>query len=272
MTNTPWLIAHRGANKQAPENTRSAFDIALSYPIDGMETDVQMTADGIPVLYHDPTLFKITGAPKRISDLTYRQLCEFNGGQWFSPSFAQEPWLTLDETLKSYAGRTRLMIEIKSYKPEQISGKSFELTLKVLEEIRKPLFKKCLENIFILSFDPNVLEFAHDHAPELRYVLNLSDKADDPTGHVSMINRDNADIAHLYGLCVSVKNLSEDLTAFTHSHQKKMMTYVCNNAGQVKRALNLNADVIMTDHPGWLTKYFKEDCYCPKIQSDLPDT
>ncbi len=253
--NTTWVVAHRGANKQAPENSRSAFDIALTYPINGLETDIQMTTDGIPVLYHDPTLFKIMGTPKRVSDLTYQQLCELKPGRWFSPSFVQEPWLRLDETLKTYAHRTRLMIEIKSYKPDQISGRSLELTLKVLEEIRKPQFKKYIENIFILSFDPDVLKLAHDTAPELKYVLNLSDKAYDPTGHVSIRNTSASEIGHLYGLCVSVKNLSEDLTAFAHDQQKKMMTYVCNNAGQVKKAMELNADVIMTDHPGWLTKY-----------------
>jgi glycerophosphoryl diester phosphodiesterase len=255
LTTTPWLIAHRGANKQALENTKSAFDIALSYPIDGMETDVQMTADDVPVLYHDPTLFKILGTPKRISDVTYRQLCEMNRGQWFSPTFAQEPVLTLDEALESYAHRTRLMIEIKSYKPDQMSGKSLELTLKVVEGIRKPQLKNYLENIFILSFDPVVLKTAYDHAPELKYVLNLSDKANDPTGYVSIRNSNGSDIGHLYGLCVSVKNLSEDLTTFAHSRQKIIMTYVCNNVGHVKKALELNADVIMTDHPGWLTKY-----------------
>jgi glycerophosphoryl diester phosphodiesterase len=255
LTTTPWLIAHRGANKQALENTKSAFDIALSYPIDGMETDVQMTADDVPVLYHDPTLFKILGTPKRISDVTYRQLCEMNRGQWFSPTFAQEPVLTLDEALESYAHRTRLMIEIKSYKPDQMSGKSLELTLKVVEGIRKPQLKNYLENIFILSFDPVVLKTAYDHAPELKYVLNLSDEANDSTGYVSIRNSNGSDIGHLYGLCVSMKNLSEDLTTFAHSRQKIIMTYVCNNVGHVKKALELNADVIMTDHPGWLTKY-----------------
>jgi glycerophosphoryl diester phosphodiesterase len=252
---TPLLIAHRGANKRAPENSRSAFDIALSYPVDGFETDIQMTADGIPVLYHDPTLFKLTGSRSRVSDLTYRQLCEMKRGLWSSPSVVQESLLTLSETLMSYAHRTRLLIEIKSYKPDRISGRSFELTLKVLEEIEKPQFNNCLDNIFILSFDPDVLKFAHDHAPELKYVLNLSDNAGDPAGYVSIMIADKSNIGHLHGLCVSVKNLSQDLTTFAHDHQKKMMTYVCNNAGHVKKALELNADVIMTDHPGWLTKY-----------------
>jgi glycerophosphoryl diester phosphodiesterase len=253
---TPWVIAHRGANMHAPENTRSAFDLALSYPIDGLETDIQMTKDGIPVLYHDRTLFKIIGKRKRISDLTYLQLCELNWGRWYRRSFAHEPLLTLAETLELYAHRTILMIEIKSRKPDQRSGRSSDLTLKVLEEIKKQRIKPYWNNIFILSFDPDVLKLAHHHAPELKYVLNLSDKAHAPTDHVSIRKSHASDIRHLYGLCAAVKNLSIDLTAFAHDHQKIMMTYVCNSIRQVKRALNLNADVIMTDNPGWLTQYF----------------
>jgi glycerophosphoryl diester phosphodiesterase len=254
----PWLIAHRGANKQAPENTRSAFDIALSYPVDGLETDIQMTRDGIPVLYHDRTLFKIMGKRKRIADLTYMQLCELNWGRWYGQAFAEEPLLTLEETLISYLDRTRLMIEIKSRKPDQISGIASELTLKVLEAIKKPQFEKYLENIFILSFDPNVLKSAHVHAPELKYVLNLSANSSDSTGHVFIRKKTTSEINHLYGLCAPVKNLSEDLTAFAHDHGKKMMTYVCNSVRQVKRALNLDADVIMTDYPEWLTIFMKK--------------
>lgn len=253
------MIAHRGANKQAPENSESAFDIALGYPVDGLETDVQMTADDIPVLYHDRTLFKIMGKRKRISDLTWRQLCELNRGRWYGPSFAREPLLTLEGFLISYAHRTCLMIEIKSYEHDRSSGRSSRLTLKVLEEIHKQVDRDYLENLFLLSFDPEVLNLAHSHAPGLKYVLNLSDKADDPTGYRSIMNSDDSDISHLYGLCVSVKNLSKDLASFAHSRQKKMMTYVCNTARNVKRALELNADVIMTDHPGWLTKYLNQN-------------
>lgn len=49
----PWAIAHRGNSAEAPENTAAAFDAALEAPIDGIELDVQMSADGVPVIHHD---------------------------------------------------------------------------------------------------------------------------------------------------------------------------------------------------------------------------
>ena len=58
MTKT-LIFAHRGANKEAAENTRSAFDKALAYPIDGIETDVQLSRDEVAVLWHDRFLGKL---------------------------------------------------------------------------------------------------------------------------------------------------------------------------------------------------------------------
>ncbi|CAG1769689.1 partial putative glycerophosphodiester phosphodiesterase 1, partial [uncultured bacterium] len=50
------LIAHRGANREAPENTLAAFSAALEIGVEGIELDVHATADGIPVIHHDPVI------------------------------------------------------------------------------------------------------------------------------------------------------------------------------------------------------------------------
>ncbi|MBP7954208.1 MAG: glycerophosphodiester phosphodiesterase, partial [Nitrosomonas sp.] len=70
------VYAHRGANSEALENTRGAFDKALAYPIDGIETDVQLTRDEIAVLWHDRYLDKIGLSDKHIDDFDYLQLKE----------------------------------------------------------------------------------------------------------------------------------------------------------------------------------------------------
>ena len=68
---------HRGACAYAPENTMSSFEMGLSMGANGLETDVQLTADGIPVLFHDSTLARVTGEEGCISDYTYEQLQAF---------------------------------------------------------------------------------------------------------------------------------------------------------------------------------------------------
>lgn len=68
---------HRGACAYAPENTMSSFEMALSMGANGIETDVQLTADGVAVLFHDDTLTRVTGKEGRVSDYTYEQLQTF---------------------------------------------------------------------------------------------------------------------------------------------------------------------------------------------------
>ncbi len=69
--------AHRGASEYAPENTMLSFYLGLTMGANGIETDVQRTADGSLVLFHDDTLQRVTGQSGKISDYTFRQLKDF---------------------------------------------------------------------------------------------------------------------------------------------------------------------------------------------------
>ena len=53
---SPEIIAHRGANREAPENTIPAFEKALQIGVDGIELDVHVTRDNVPIVHHDPVL------------------------------------------------------------------------------------------------------------------------------------------------------------------------------------------------------------------------
>ena len=69
--------AHRGASEYAPENTMLAFYLGIYMGANGIETDVQLTRDGVAVLFHDDTLERVTGEQGSISDYTYDQLQSF---------------------------------------------------------------------------------------------------------------------------------------------------------------------------------------------------
>ena len=69
--------AHRGASEYTPENTLLAFYTGVYMGANGIETDVQMTKDGILVLFHDDTILRLTGAPGSIRDYTLEQLRQF---------------------------------------------------------------------------------------------------------------------------------------------------------------------------------------------------
>ncbi len=70
--------AHRGASEYAPENTLSSFYLGLLMGANGIETDVQLTRDGVPALFHDDTLDRVTNAKGKFSDYTLEELKSFN--------------------------------------------------------------------------------------------------------------------------------------------------------------------------------------------------
>lgn len=70
----PLIIAHRGASAEAPENTLAAFRRAVELQADGIELDVQLTRDGVAVVFHDDTLRRLTGNPGRLTDQTWSEL------------------------------------------------------------------------------------------------------------------------------------------------------------------------------------------------------
>jgi glycerophosphoryl diester phosphodiesterase len=68
-------LAHRGDWRRAPENTIPALLAALKAPgCDGVEFDVRLSADGVPVLLHDETLERVQRRPERVDDLPGRTL------------------------------------------------------------------------------------------------------------------------------------------------------------------------------------------------------
>lgn len=82
----PLIIGHRGASAVAPENTMAAFREAIAAGSDGIEFDVRLTRDGVPVIIHDNTLRRTTGLAHRLAHLTWSKLESLHAGV---PSLAQ---------------------------------------------------------------------------------------------------------------------------------------------------------------------------------------
>ena len=113
----PLLLGHRGARKQAPENTLAAFDLALQQGCDGFEFDVRRTADGMALICHDPVVAgaEIAKTPYRqilnraCSDAIPKALRLLGGGL---PG-GGKPLPLLEDVLERYAVRAFLDIEVK---------------------------------------------------------------------------------------------------------------------------------------------------------------
>lgn len=111
------IIAHRGYSARAPENTLVALETAITAGADAVEFDLHVTADGVPVLFHDDTLGRTTNGRGELRERTLGELRGLDAGSWFAPDFAAEPVPTFAEALSRLRGRVgRVYPEIKGYR------------------------------------------------------------------------------------------------------------------------------------------------------------
>lgn len=104
--------AHRGFSKEYPENTMLAFEKAIEAGATGIETDVQLTKDGVAVLCHDEYVNRTTNGTGPVNSYTYAELKELDAGSKFNPKFKGLKIPTLDQLL-SLAKEHNIMVNIE---------------------------------------------------------------------------------------------------------------------------------------------------------------
>ena len=150
MTDAPRTLrlAHRGDWRRAPENTIPALLAAMDIPgCDGLEFDVQRSADGVPILFHDETLDRVLGRPERPGDLSARDLEDLG-----VPALA--------DVLAALPRNAFLDVELK--------GDPGPAVVEVLAAGRGP----DLRHAVVSSFDPATLERIAGRAPRWPRWLN----------------------------------------------------------------------------------------------------
>ncbi|HZN03712.1 MAG TPA: glycerophosphodiester phosphodiesterase family protein [Candidatus Polarisedimenticolia bacterium] len=109
----PLVLAHRGSRLRAPENTLEAFALALQEGADGIELDVRRTADGVPVVLHDPALDRTTDGRGPLAVTTFADLRRLDAGAWFDRRHRGAHVPSLAEVLDLCGGRAVVNIELK---------------------------------------------------------------------------------------------------------------------------------------------------------------
>jgi len=234
-------IAHRGARRDRPENTLAAFDEALRQNCDGIELDLQLSADGRPVIYHDRTLAKIGGGRMRVAQLTLRELRQLDAGAHFGERFKGQRIPTLEEVLRRYAGKTLLLLELKAREKER---RRVELARATVDAIRK---RGARANVMLLSFDRVMLQAAARFAPLLPRVLNL-----EPTPRLRESLRSM--LPALSALAVDIRRLTPVFARAVRTAGCPLFAFTCNRSGRLKQALEAGACGIISDRPGWLVE------------------
>ena len=145
-------FAHRGfhcAEKQIPENSIPAFRAALAHGY-GIELDVQLTKDDVPVVFHDFTLQRVCAAAGKIRDFTLEELKQFR------LDGTKEAIPTLAEVLQLVDGQVPLLVEMKCE----------DLGVHVCEKA-DGILKNYRGNYVMESFNPFALLWYRRHRPEI---------------------------------------------------------------------------------------------------------
>ena len=243
----PWVIAHRGHSAEAPENTAPAFDGAINAPIDGIELDVQMSADGVPVIHHDATVVKLGGGRRRVSALPWSALRALDAGGWKSERFRGERLLSLAELLDGWGGRTWLLLEIKARPGDRDPAWHRSLTERTIDEVRR---RRLQASVLLLCFDEDVLAAARRYDPRILTVRNL-DRLPTSQSRVRDV------LTPLFAVSVNVRALRPRFVDLAHQMGKPVLTYTCNGRGTVRRALAAGADAVMANDPGTLASLLR---------------
>lgn len=226
------IFAHRGANRQTCENTRSAFDKALEYAIDGLETDVQLTRDGVPVLWHDRFLDKIGLPELRIDEFDFDPLNRLSAGTGYE-------LMSLETFINLYRGRCSLNLEVKIYDRESSQLQRSKILL-ILDMVGT----SCVEDVFISSSNLDWLVFARQSSAciPLFYVLDDHQTSAD----VETALREQS---FLHGFCLPISLINQSMVKTLRDNDKRIVTYTCNNEAEILKALTLEVDILITDDP-----------------------
>lgn len=228
------IIAHRGSSKLAPENTMFAFKLAARLGADGIETDVQLTKDNVPVLIHDEHVKRTTNGSGYIKDFTFKQLKELDAGSWFSKKFAGSTIPSLDEFLKWIKDKPLcLNIELKNNK---IDYKNLETI--VIERLK---FHQLEHRTTISTFSPKSVKRLHSLQSAMEIAFLTSKQ-----------HRDLVQFAKDLGanaLHVKYRLLHPRLVEECRKENMAIRVYTINKPPRMKRSYALGCDGIFTDVP-----------------------
>ena len=238
---SPLIIGHRGASRDAPENTLESFRLAWQQGADGIEADFRLTADGRIVCIHDDTTLRTTGTALTVSDTSLSELRLLDAGSWKGLPWSGALIPTLDEVLMALPERSWFFMEIKC--GEEIIAPLTRL-LRVLAPPR--------ERIRLLSFSAELIARLKQQLPEWRACWLCDYRSFRPDSiHQTVLetlDRSGAD-----GLAsANTPLLDPELIRSIRKREKELHIWTVDRSADARRLSSSGVDSIMTNRPGWL--------------------
>ena len=230
------ITGHRGAASLAPENTLVSIEQAAKAGASWVEIDTQLSADGIPMVFHDRTVDRCTNGTGNIADLDLTALKTLDAGSWFGSEFAGTTIPTLSEALdKCLELELTLNLEIKIYDDKAIKP----LVDQVIALIKQKDFPS--EKLLISSFKKEALSLCQQMMPEVKrgFICEV-------WNDFSLESLKSLD---LYSIHIDHRVLDEKTAKAIKDSGAVLKIWTLNDPQLAAKYFNLGVDNIITDVP-----------------------
>lgn len=247
--NFPLIIGHRGASKVAPENTLAAFERALADGADGIEFDVRLARDNVPVVVHDATLKRTAHLDASIAALSSAELSAIDVGSWYNRRFparavaayARETVPTLARVFESIAPRCRtLYVELKCE-----AGSMTNFAEKVVAEVRAYNLE---QSVVIESFALAAIAEVKRIAPDLRTAAAFERRLTRPLPAPRTLLR-HARTCRADELALQRTLVSRRMVEAARACELPIAVWTVDHPSWVRRASALGLRAIITNDP-----------------------
>ncbi|MDD2580904.1 MAG: glycerophosphodiester phosphodiesterase family protein [Desulfuromonadaceae bacterium] len=243
----PLIIGHRGASRDAPENTLESFRLAWEQGADGIEADFRLAADRRIVCMHDPTTGRTTGVDLNVADTPLESLRRLDAGHVKGEVWSGAMIPTLDEVLAALPGNSRLFIEIKS-------------GAEIITHLGRVLQTSGIspDRIRLLSFSADLITKLKQLLPEwhacwlcdYRHSIVSDLWCPSRPDVLDTLRRTDAD-----GLASADREfLDRDLVETLRKSGREIHVWTVDRPAAAERLCALGVDSIMTNRPGWLRR------------------
>ena len=241
-------IAHRGFSSQAPENTSAAFDLAIENEFYYIETDVQLTADNIPVIIHDDTVDRTSNGKGKVSEKTLSDIKKLDFGSWFSPKFKGQKILTLSELLKNYNNKIHLVLELKSQQSELCKQIAALIENENWDEIAgNPMTQ--IPGLTIISFHLEQILRSIELMPVVRHGWLVGELTDTDIDIASKLG--------IQGIFPNAKLVSEHSISYAKEKGLFVAVWGIQNAEEVVMLKKFGVSAVTSDWPDKIQEYTK---------------
>lgn len=246
------IISHRGANRIAPQNTLPAFEKAFDMNIDGVETDVHLTSDGVPVICHNYEIDKTSNGRGAIRHMTYEVFRQFDFGSYFSYDFENTKAPSLDEFLS--------LCETKDFEIMNIEIKpSLEHDVSVVKKTIDMVKEHGLyERLLISSFSSHMLVEAKkiDRTCHTAYLYSPDKKES-----YRMMFRAGKFARELgcTALHPQIYYVNESYVTAAHREGIKVNVWTVNKEKDIIRLAKMGVDGLITDTPDFVREVLEKN-------------